>query len=353
MKKIYQDTTFYFLIFIIAYFIYVYPFEILNELLFNDKPSRKNSFLYTFFISALIIFYFRSKNTFSVLKLFIYEGMGIGFISFWVINSFLIFGFFFSINNIILGYSSLIIIFFITIYGLINGRRVVFKNIKIDSTILNTNQNFIFISDVHLGTNPISYFEKILKLINKYDYDFILIGGDLIDSSSFDISKLDILKKIKKPIFFVTGNHEYYITDFSNKISSLANFNITHLKNSNTVFNNINLIGINDNQTLKKQSLIVKQLFKKNLYNLVLVHKPSVWNLIYDESDLMLAGHTHNGQIFPFNFFVRLQFKHKYGLFAKNKSQLYVSSGAACWGPRIRFGTNNEIVYFQLKSNNN
>ena len=353
MKKIYQDTTFYVLIFIITYFIYIYPFEILNELLFDEKPSRRDSFLYTFFISTLVIFYFRSKNTFWALKFFIYEGMGIGFISFWVVNFLLIFGLLFSINNIVLAYFSLIIIFCITIYGIINGRRVILKKIEIDSSKLNANHNFIFLSDVHLGSNPIQHFEKILNLINNCDYDFILIGGDLIDSSSFDISKLEILKNIKKPIYFVTGNHEHYIADFSKKTSWLADYNIIYLKNSKMLIDNINLIGINDNQAIKKQSLIVKQLSNKDAFNLVLIHKPSVWNLIYDESDLMLSGHTHNGQIFPFNIFVRLQFKYNYGLYNKNQSQLYVSSGAGCWGPRIRFGTNNEIIYFQLNTNNN
>ena len=58
----------------------------------------------------------------------------------------------------------------------------------------------------------------------------------------------------------------------------------------------------------------------------------------------MLSGHTHNGQIFPFNFFVRLQYKNIYGLYAKFKSKLYVSSGSGCWGPKMRLGSKNEIV---------
>ena len=62
----------------------------------------------------------------------------------------------------------------------------------------------------------------------------------------------------------------------------------------------------------------------------------------------MLSGHTHNGQIFPFNFFVRIHFKYKYGYYKKNKSKLYVTSGAGCWGPKMRLGTFNEIINFKL-----
>ena len=62
----------------------------------------------------------------------------------------------------------------------------------------------------------------------------------------------------------------------------------------------------------------------------------------------MLSGHTHNGQIFPFNLFVRLQFKFKYGLYSNKDSKLYVTSGAGTWGPKLRLGTSNEIILFHL-----
>ena len=62
----------------------------------------------------------------------------------------------------------------------------------------------------------------------------------------------------------------------------------------------------------------------------------------------MLSGHTHNGQIFPFNFIVKLKFKFIYGLYSMNNSNLYVSSGVACWGPKIRLGSKNEIIHLKL-----
>ena len=86
MKKIIQNSFLYVVIFCVTYFIYVYPFEILNELLFNEIPNRRISFYYTIIISVLIIFYFRSFESLKLLRFFVYEGMGIGFISFWIIN---------------------------------------------------------------------------------------------------------------------------------------------------------------------------------------------------------------------------------------------------------------------------
>ena len=43
---------------------------------------------------------------------------------------------------------------------------------------------------------------------------------------------------------------------------------------------------------------------------------------IFEHTDLMLSGHTHYGQIFPFNFFVKLKYKNIYGLYEKIKSKL-------------------------------
>jgi hypothetical protein len=62
----------------------------------------------------------------------------------------------------------------------------------------------------------------------------------------------------------------------------------------------------------------------------------------------MLCGHTHNGQIFPFNFLVRLQFAQTYGHYGVPGAQLYVSSGAGCWGPGMRLGSRNEIIHLEI-----
>ncbi|MBR2504870.1 MAG: metallophosphoesterase, partial [Elusimicrobiaceae bacterium] len=66
---------------------------------------------------------------------------------------------------------------------------------------------------------------------------------------------------------------------------------------------------------------------------------------------LMLSGHTHNGQIFPFNFFVKLKYKYVYGWYdlAEN-SKLYVTSGMFYWGMPLRFLTSSEIPLLHIKS---
>ena len=353
MKKLYQDTTFYLVVFILSYFIYIYPLEILNSFLFDEEANRNNSLLSSLFISILIIFYFRSKNTFLPLKLFIYEGMGVGFIAFVIVNISLFFSFFFKIDKYILAIMSIYLIVIIVLIGSFYGRKIFIKKIKIFSNKIKQKSNFIFISDIHLGTNSISHLQNILSKIVDLDYDFILIGGDLLDSSSFNISELLIFKNIKKPIYFVTGNHEYYIKNYNKKLEKLKEFNIIILDNKNININNINIVGISDNQNPNIQYKNYIKLRNKNLFNLLLVHKPSIWEQSRESVDLMLSGHCHNSQIIFFKLFVRLQFKYIYGLHTYNNSKLYISSGAGCWGPRIRVGTFNEIVHVKLDTIDN
>ena len=119
IKKIYQDSTFYLIIFILSYFFYIYPIEILNEFIFNENINRHTTLYYSFIISILVIFYFKSKNTFIALKIFVYEGIGVGFISFWIINISLLVDFFFNYERKIIGILSIIIIFLLSIIGFI------------------------------------------------------------------------------------------------------------------------------------------------------------------------------------------------------------------------------------------
>ena len=157
-----------------------------------------------------------------------------------------------------------------------------------------------------------------------------------------------IKESISCPICFVTGNHEYYIKNSINKIKEINNIGIKHLSNDNIEINNINIIGIDDNLDKDRQIEILQNKYLRDKFNLTLIHKPSIWDKTIKECDLMLTGHTHNGQIFPFNFFVRLQFKYKYGLYSLKNSKLYVTSGVGTWGPKMRLGIFNEIILFHL-----
>ena len=65
--------------------------------------------------------------------------------------------------------------------------------------------------------------------------------------------------------------------------------------------------------------------------------------------NLQLSGHTHNGQIVPFNFVAKLLFPYISGLYDINGMKLYVSPGTGTWGPYMRLGSHNEITVLRLK----
>ena len=329
----------------------MYPVNVLNYFIFNESIFNSSSLLFTIILYFTIIFYFKSDSTFFPLRLLVYEGMGIGFVGFWVVNLGLIIGALTSISSPSLGAVCIFSIAVITLFSLINGRLINLKSITILSSKVNEQIRLIFISDTHLGSNPKNHLEKICSKIKDLNFDFLLIGGDFIDSSSFDLDGLGILKSIKKPVLFISGNHEYYIKDYEKKLKRLEDYNIVFLDNKSFKFKNINLIGISDDQTLENQKSVAENLIEDHFFNLILVHKPLLWDYVFEKTDLMLSGHTHNGQIFPFNFFVRLRFKNIYGLYEKLTSKLYVSSGSGCWGPKMRLGTRNEIVEVLISKN--
>ena len=349
VKKIVRALISLVILFVISYLIFIFPFDILSSWL--GYPSELHeSLLATSVVFALCLYYFRSKSTNKIIKFFVYEGFGIGTVSFFIILPLIVFSYF----QILANYQLVIIFFSIQIsaiiYGYMNSKKLKIKRLLIKSNLINKSINFVFISDVHIGSNHPSSLKKLVSKINSLEFSFLVIGGDLIDSSAFQINDLYELKKIEKPIFFVTGNHEYYIQNHREHLQDLKSVGIKILENESLKLDGINMIGLSDNITNKLKIEYVEKLSQKNLFNLLIVHKPSIWKKVSNNANLMLSGHTHNGQIFPFNFVVKLQFPQNYGLYKNKKNNLYVSSGSATWGPKIRIGSNNEIIHIELNN---
>ena len=346
-KLILRQLIQYFTLFLCTYLIFVYPYDILEFLILNDNIFNISSLFFTVIIFCIIIFYFRSYSTIPLLKIFVNQGIGIGFISFNIASIALIFHFLFSQYKFQVGLTCAFLILAIVIYSYINGNKIFLKILNLKSKKIYKDVRIIFFSDLHLGSNSLNHLVKVIEKIKNIDFEFVLIGGDLIDSSQFDLKNLSALRQLNKPILFCSGNHDHYIRDSDKKLRALKDYNITYLNNSSYVFNEINVIGINDNQDIDSQKDIANKLYRKKKFNIVLIHKPSLWGKT-NSYDLMLSGHTHNGQIFPFNIIVKFKFLANYGYFKDNNSVLYVSSGAGCWGPRMRLGSKNEIISLLL-----
>ena len=348
LAKSFRNTILTLMLLLLSYLVYVHPVFLISYLIFDFKTSLFYLAIPSLIITCVTLIYLKTHFTNSLIKSFIHNGMGLGFIGFWVFNLGLLFSIFQKDYKYEIGCSSFFVFFLLSLHGLIQGRLIKLKVLKFESAKINAAVKFLFLSDVHLGSNPRSHLEKICTTIEKLDFDFLLIGGDLFDSSSFNSKDLIPIKRIKSPIYFVTGNHEYYVKDYQKKLQALPMQNISMLDNESIILGEINLIGISDNQSPERQFLLAQSMIKKNLFNLLLVHTPSIWEKAREFTDLMLSGHTHNGQIVPFNFLVRMQFTTVYGLFKEKQSRLFVSSGSGTWGPRMRIGTQNEILKVEI-----
>lgn len=235
------------------------------------------------------------------------------------------------------------------------------KNLKINEVTINLKNlkndlNLAVISDLHIGEFlQKDFLEFVVKKLNSTKHDAVLIVGDLIDISAIELkNNLEPLKEIKKPIFFVSGNHEYY-HGIDEILKILKNYNFTILQNECVEFMGLNLLGVNDKiaeRFSKEKPNLNKALKKANpdLAKILLAHQPKyVYENVKNEVDLCICGHTHGGVFFPLSLLVWLNQKYLYGLYNDGLKQIYVSSGAGFWGPPMRFFAPSEIAILKLR----
>lgn len=253
------------------------------------------------------------------------------------------------------GVGVLIITFFLSSYSLLNATKL---NINETDIILNNLKKplkIVQISDIHVGTIYNSrLIQKITMQINQIKPDYVFITGDLVDGSG--PLRSDIYKKIDKiqaPIFFVTGNHENYV-GLEKVLEILNQTKIKVLKDEKIETEDLQIIGLNFKERKNNLKILLSS-FKINTKkpSIILAHNP---NIIQEtrilEANLQLSGHTHNGQIFPFNYIVKIFYPHIKGLYQIDKTMLYVSPGTGTWGPPMRLGSQNEITILNLNPQN-
>ena len=336
--------------FVTAYLLYVMPVFILLSLFLGTALFSTDALVPTLVAFLVLRLYLATSITNKLVKAFVYYGIGIGFLAVMILFPMLFVKGLTRMDGMIAGAAGLAMLGSVTAYCIINANSITVRKLTVASAKISRATNFAFISDVHVGSNPPRHLEKICQRLDTLEFDGLLIGGDLFDSSDFKLEDIAALGGLDTEIHFVTGNHEGYVEGYKRLLARFPELNINVLENAAAQVRGINLIGVSDEQPAPARVAAVEQMSRQGAFNLALVHQPSIWERTQSKVDLMLCGHTHNGQVFPFNFLVRLQFRHVYGLFAEGGSTLYVSSGAGCWGPRMRLGSRNEIVMIKLRT---
>jgi predicted MPP superfamily phosphohydrolase len=196
------------------------------------------------------------------------------------------------------------------------------------------------ISDMHMDSNwKLRQFSAVVDEINAVSPDLVLVTGDLLDpglTRAADLAELTGRIKSRLGLFGSLGNHEYYY-GLERSIDCYRDLGIKLLRNEALVMGKLRLIGLGDIHTEHLTETDVTEQLKKNSngeFTIVMSHQPVFYPAIAAAGDyLVLSGHTHKGQIFPFHIFTKLFYKYFYGLYRINNSVFYVTSGAGTWAP--------------------
>ena len=217
------------------------------------------------------------------------------------------------------------------------------------------------ISDVHLGLIVRhKRLRKILEAVRTAEPDILVSTGDLVDGQ---INKLEGLAEMMQNIkprygkYAVTGNHEFYAGLHDSLVfTRKAGFTILRNKGM-TITDHFNIAGVDDrtgnffNEFPEKSEQEMLKELDRNKFTLLLKHRPEVNHESLGLFDLQLSGHTHKGQIFPFNIITLLYFPIHWGcLNPVDHCYLYVSRGSGTWGPPIRFLSPPEVTLIELVS---
>ena len=256
-----------------------------------------------------------------------------------------------NMSEIIAAQSTIFISSAFVLFGAVSAMRPKLVNIKLQSDKLLKPIRFVQISDVHIGSRSVRFLEILMTRIESMDVDFLCITGDFIDQPNISAEKLKSLGLYNKPIYYCTGNHERY-EDLDDILQRLESHDVHVLRNSALDVDGLQIIGIDDQEDALQ---VDKQLgnieVNRDVFSILLYHRPVGLEACDEHGvDLMLSGHTHGGQIVPFNFLVNRVFERTSGLYSHGSSSLYVSEGTGTWGPMIRLGTRSEITLFEISN---
>ena len=213
---------------------------------------------------------------------------------------------------------------------------------------------FVHISDIQYGTTSLEEMNQKLEQVYALNPDFIVFTGDLVDFEGYRTEDFSVLANSPVPIYFERGNHEFY-HDPTRLLSDLNRVDtLRMLINKKDSFGEIDIVGIDYGEReyhLAKHLLHIP--LNKDRFSILLYHEPiDVDDGVAHGFDLLLFGHTHGGQIWPFTWVVDWIYPYADGFFKVGDSTIYTSDGLSLWGPRMRLGSQNEYVLFTISPTN-
>jgi predicted MPP superfamily phosphohydrolase len=249
--------------------------------------------------------------------------------------------------------------FAIALYGLINAASL--RTTRIDVHLPNLphawkGRTVALVTDIHLGhiSGP-GFLNRIIARIRALQPDAVLISGDLFDGTTADLAHLVApWRNYSAPrgVFYITGNHDEF-AERSIYLNAVRDTGVRVLNNEKIDIDDLQIVGVHDSElsdATELRRILRHAHIDPQRPSILLAHRPE--NLAVAEEagiSLMLSGHTHKGQLWPWTLLVRRIYgPFAYGLQRLNKLQV-TSSGAGTWGPPLRVGTISEIVLIRFE----
>ncbi|MFT3995367.1 MAG: metallophosphoesterase [Dysgonomonas sp.] len=276
-----------------------------------------------------------------------------------------IFNLVFKISPFLRGFISIGLALLLTTYSIWNAYTIQVKKIEVPIKGLTQEIRAVHLTDVHLGNfRGKGEVDKIVQKMKELNPDVIFNTGDMFDSKTHFSEGKDVLSAFRTlniSHYFVYGNHDEQV-GVENVIKQMKESNATVLLNEVAYLGELQIIGLNnmipdqnsfdmhataDSETI--ENTLKKLEIKENHPTIVLHHRPDGVKYMQEKgADLLLAGHTHARQIFPFILIAKLMFGYNSGLYKYNTMDILVSEGSGTIFTPIRLGTSSQIILIKL-----
>lgn len=260
-----------------------------------------------------------------------------------------------------IGIAVLAISLALAVFGAVHGKTIRTKNYNIKLSGAQGGLKIALFSDLHLGyVIDEKHLQKIVTAINAAEPDIVCIAGDIFDGDITALQNPDALKALFKQInaphgvYACLGNHDAG-KGYDGMVDFLADAGIRLLLDEAEIIGNRFIIaGRRDTYPIggqgEKRTELTLPESCENLPLIVMDHKPDTITGYSNRTGLILCGHTHKGQLFPFNMVTNAVFDVHYGYYQVPETaiQVIVTSGAGTWGPPQRIASDNEIAVIQI-----
>jgi predicted MPP superfamily phosphohydrolase len=223
-----------------------------------------------------------------------------------------------------------------------------------------------FLSDFHTGSHAydVARLRGIIADAAAYRPDLVLYGGDFVNMQLFGGGRVPpstiaiVLGELRAPLgaFAVLGNHDYTYGEHE-VLAALRAADIVPLDDERHQLSfegaPIDLIGVPDFHVKRPRAKALLASLSVSRPTIVLAHDPASFKDLAKGPHIMLAGHTHGGQICvpgigPVVNMSRAPLRHTFGLIQEDSRQMYVTSGIGTSGVPIRIGVPPEIVLLEV-----